>query len=133
MFVDPSAIVAILLDEPEAARLASVLSTKPLHTSPVAIFESATALMRVKNFGSDEAEALIREFLRLANIQIIAVTDDMATRALEAYEGFGKGRGHPAQLNMGNCFSYACATANQVPLLAKGEDFIKSDIELVRW
>ena len=56
------------------------------------------------------------------------VTDQDAHTALAAFSRYGKGRGHPAQLNLGDCFAYAVATNQRTTLLFKGEDFDKTDL-----
>jgi len=70
----------------------------------------------------------VREFLSAARIRTVPITDKEADLALGAFARYGKGRGHPAQLNMGDCFAYAVAKAHQVPLLFNGDDFDKTDI-----
>ncbi len=71
----------------------------------------------------------VDNFLRLAHVGIIAIGPDEMARALDAFNRFGKGR-HPAQLNMGDCFAYACAKTHGVPLLFKGDDFSQTDIAI---
>lgn len=129
MFVDASAIVAILTREPEADALADRLerARAPI-TSPVALFEAALGVCRKRHASVEEAEADVREFLDLARIRVVAITDKEATTALGAFARYGKGRGHPAQLNLGDCFAYAVAKNYRTALLFKGEDFDKTDI-----
>ena len=71
-------------------------------------------------------------FLSDIQIQKIPVTDDHVSAAEKGYARFGKGRGHPAQLNYGDCFSYALAKLSGEPLLCKGNDFLHTDIDVVR-
>jgi ribonuclease VapC len=129
MFVDASAIVAILTREPDADALADLLerARAPI-TSPVAVFEAALGVCRKRHASVEEAEADVREFLDLARIRIVAITDKEASTALSAFARYGKGRGHPAQLNLGDCFAYAVAKNYRTSLLFKGEDFDKTDI-----
>lgn len=128
MFVDASALVALLLVEHDAAPLAERLEAAGGgFTSPIAVFETIAVLMR-RPRTLVQAEAELSELLAAANISVIPISPDIGHLALEAFERFGKGRGHPAQLNMGDCFSYACARALGVPLLYKGEDFARTDI-----
>lgn len=75
------------------------------------------------------ARQLIDRLQRLPNIHTIAFDDHHLTTALDAFSRFGKGNGHPAQLNYGDCMAYAVAKIAQVPLLFKGDDFAKTDIE----
>ena len=129
MFVDASAIVAILTREPEADALADVLeSAQSPITSPIAIFEAALGLCRKRNASVEAAEQDVGEFLRLAGVRTMSVTDKEAHTALAAFSRYGKGRGHPAQLNLGDCFAYAVAKNHQTTLLFKGEDFDKTDL-----
>ena len=126
--VDASAIVAVLNREAEAPGLAAAIeAARAPFTSPLAIFQASSALMRVKGFAAGEAEAVAREFLDAASIRVVPISDAMASAALEAFGRFGKGR-HPAGLNFGDCFAYACATAYRAPLLYKGDDFAKTDV-----
>jgi ribonuclease VapC len=129
MFVDASAIVAILTREDDADALADLLerARAPI-TSPVAIFEAALGVCRKRHASVEEAEADVREFLALAGIRVITITDKEATTTLGAFARYGKGRGHPAQLNLGDCFAYAVAKNYRTALLFKGEDFDKTDI-----
>jgi ribonuclease VapC len=129
MFVDASAAVAILTCEADADALADALdgAASPM-TSPVAIFETVAAVCRKRHASVTEAQEDVREFLRAAGIRTVPITDKEAELALGAFARYGKGRGHPAQLNMGDCFAYAVAKAHQVPLLFKGDDFDKTDI-----
>ncbi len=129
MFVDASAIVAILTREPEADALADLLEAalSPI-TSPIAIFEATLGICRKRQASVEEAAEEVREFLGLAGVRAVPITDQDAETALAAFSRFGKGRGHPAQLNLGDCFAYAMAKNNQVTLLFKGEDFNKTDI-----
>jgi len=129
MFVDASAIVAILTREPEADALAEVLETarSPI-TSPIAIFEAALGICRKHHASVEEAEADVREFLEVAAIRAVSITEREAETALAAFSRYGKGRGHPAQLNLGDCFAYAVAKNHRTALLFKGDDFSTTDI-----
>jgi ribonuclease VapC len=129
MFVDASAIVAILTREPEADALSDVLerAQAPI-TSPIAIFEAALGICRKRHASVEEAEQDVGEFLGLAGVRIVPVTDKEAHTALVAFSRYGKGRGHPAQLNLGDCFAYAVAKNHRTTLLFNGEDFDKTDL-----
>jgi ribonuclease VapC len=129
MFVDASAIVAILTREPDADALADALEAAPLPiTSPVAVFEAVLGICRKHHASVAEARQDVREFLAAARIRTVPITDQEAETALEAFARYGKGRGHPAQLNMGDCFAYAIARNHRAALLFKGEDFNKTDV-----
>lgn len=129
MFVDASAIVAILTREADADALADALdgATAPI-TSPIAIFEATLGLCRKRKASVAAAEADLRAFLEIAGISCVAITPDDATTALAAFARFGKGRGHPAQLNLGDCFAYAVARNHGMPVLFTGADFSETDI-----
>jgi ribonuclease VapC len=130
MFVDASAIVAILNSEPQADAFADAIEANASTvTSPIAIFEAALALCRTRHTTVEDAAADVEEFLRVAGIQCLPITQKEAQTALAAYARYGKGRGHPAQLNLGDCFAYAMARNQAIPLLFKGDDFTKTDIE----
>jgi ribonuclease VapC len=129
MFVDASAVVAILTREAEADALADILgSARSPITSTIAIFEAVLGICRKRHASVDEAEQDVREFLDLAGIRAMPITEREAQTALAAFSRYGKGRGHPAQLNLGDCFAYAVAKNHRTPLLFKGEDFDKTDI-----
>ena len=129
MFVDASAIVAILTREAEADALADVLeSARSPITSPIAIFEAALGICRKRHASVEEAEEDVRQFLDTAGVRAVPITAREAETALAAFSRYGKGRGHPAQLNLGDCFAYAVAKNHRTALLFKGEDFDKTDI-----
>jgi ribonuclease VapC len=71
---------------------------------------------------------LVTRLLREARIEVVPITEDIAHLAVAAFERYGKGRGHDARLNFGDCLSYACAKAHGAALLFKGDDFIATDI-----
>jgi ribonuclease VapC len=128
MMIDASALCAILLREPEAEDFAeTIAATESPFTSPIAIYETVVALMRVNAWSAEEAESGVRRLLRAASIAVCAISDNTSSIAASAFDRFGKGR-HPAALNLGDCFAYACAKANDAPLLYKGDDFGKTDV-----
>jgi ribonuclease VapC len=129
MFVDASAIVAILTREAEADALADVLeNTRSPITSAIAIFEATLGICRKRHASVEEAEDDLRQFLAMAGVRTVPITEREAETALAAFSKYGKGRGHPAQLNLGDCFAYAAAKNHRTALLFKGEDFDKTDI-----
>ena len=129
MFVDASAIVAILTREPEADVLADLLeSARSPITSPIAIFEAVLGICRKRHASVEEAEEDVREFLAVGGVRAVSITEKEAETALAAFSRYGKGRGHPAQLNLGDCFAYAMAKNHRTALLFMGEDFGKTDI-----
>lgn len=129
MFVDASALTAILTDEGDArALVARLQQARRRMTSTLAVWETVVAVARRLDLSVPDARDAVRAYLDLAGIQVLAVTPEAAEVALDAYDRFGKGR-HPAGLNFGDCFAYACARAHRVPLLYKGNDFPLTDIE----
>ena len=130
MFVDASAIVAVLTGEPDADVLANTLdAARAPITSAVAVFEATLGLCRKRHASVAEAQADVAEFLAMAGVRNVSITAREAEAALDAFSRYGKGRGHPAQLNMGDCFAYAVAKTYRTALLFKGDDFAQTDIE----
>ena len=128
IFVDASALVAVLNDEPEAAAFIAVLETETTKlTSEIAVFEAAAAIARERQVPSQDAESAVRALVTEADIEILAITTDIGGMAIEAFQKYGKGR-HPARLNMGDCFAYACARSRGARLLYKGDDFPLTDM-----
>lgn len=129
MFVDSSAIVAILTGEEEADRFADRIEEAEARvTSPLAVFEATLGLCRKRHASMEEARADLRDFLDMAGIGIVGVSAADADMALLAFSRYGKGGSHPAQLNMGDCFAYAVARGRDIPLLYKGNDFSHTDM-----
>lgn len=128
MFVDASALVAILTAEPERPVLLDCLdgAVTPL-TSGLAIFETVVAVARKKALSVAEAEAEVDAFIRVAGLGIVPIAEAVSAQALAAHARYGKGR-HPARLNLGDCFAYACAQVHGLPLLYVGDDFPQTDI-----
>jgi ribonuclease VapC len=128
--LDASAIVAILTGEPEGDALTEALErASEITTSPVAVYEAALGLVRILKRSVEDAETDVTEFLRLARVAVQPIRPETAHVALEAFARYGKGRGHPARLNLGDCFIYAQAKLSSAALLFKGDDFSKTDIE----
>lgn len=129
MFVDASALTAMLTEEDEARELlARLQQTKTRLTSPLAVWETAIAVARVLDLPIAEASEAVERYLLLMEITVVNVPPETARIALEAFDRYGKGR-HPARLNFGDCFAYACARCLGQPLLFKGADFPHTDIE----
>jgi ribonuclease VapC len=130
MIVDTSAIVAVLRDEPDASAISEVLQRVPVcRISAATYVEAATVI------DSNRNPVLSRRFddmLRDARIRIESLTLEQAKIARQAYRDFGKGR-HKAGLNLGDCFAYALAKEMDEPLLFKGNDFRRTDIEAAKF
>lgn len=130
MFVDASALAAIVLGEPDARDLAERLDLAPEPiTSAIAIYEAVLAVARQRSGGFSAARADVGTLLDEARIRIVSIDAVDAAIAIDAFQRFGKGQGHPARLNLGDCFAYACAQRHRTPLLFKGDDFPQTDVE----
>ncbi|MFN4164789.1 MAG: type II toxin-antitoxin system VapC family toxin [Ferrovibrio sp.] len=129
MFIDASALCAMLTDEGDARELLARLQGTTMRlTSPLAVWETAISVARILDLPLDEARQAVEEYLDLMEIAVVAVPPEAAAIAIDAFGRYGKGR-HPAGLNFGDCFAYACARLNHEPLLFKGGDFPQTDIE----
>ena len=127
MFVDASAIVAIIAQEDDAASLAARLDqANEVHTSPIAIFEAARGLARIGNVAASAVMPLVEQFLAETSARTMPIDAELGRAAIEAFERFGAGR-HPASHNLGDCFAYACARRLDTSLLCKGNDFPRTD------
>ncbi|MCP3468162.1 type II toxin-antitoxin system VapC family toxin [Bradyrhizobium sp. CCGUVB23] len=129
MFIDASALTAMLTDENEARELLARLHQAATRlTSPLAVWEAAIAVARVLDLPISEASEAVESYLALMEIKLVQVPPETARIALDAFDRYGKGR-HPARLNFGDCFAYACARHLGEPLMFKGTDFPQTDIE----
>ena len=128
MVIDTSALLAILLAEPEAKLFAQAITGDPKRlVSAVSAFEAAIVIRARKGpAGVRELDLLIHS----GAMSIVSFDDEQVQIARTAYEKYGKGW-HPAALNLGDCASYALARTSGEPLLCKGDDFPKTDI--LRW
>ena len=128
MIIDTSALIAILRDEPEAGACALAIENEShvsRRISAASFFETAAVIDASRDpIASRRLDDLVKE----AEIVIEPVTEAQARLAREAYRDYGKGSGHAAKLNFGDCFSYALARATGEPLLFKGDDFVHTDI-----
>jgi ribonuclease VapC len=132
MFLDASAIIAMLADEEEGDAFADTLAAAPIRlTSPIAVWETVAGLAREYALSIPEARRKLAEFLAAAEVAVVPLGETELALALDAYDQFGKGR-HPARLNLGDCFAYAAAKARGAPLLRKDEGFWLTDIEQAR-
>ncbi len=128
IFVDASALIAIIAGEPEADSLADRLETDTVRgCSAISVWETVAGLCRSQAFSVPSARKHVTRFLGLGRIQFVNIGENECSIAIRAYAQFGKGR-HPAALNMGDCYAYACAKSNQAKLLFKGQDFEKTDV-----
>jgi ribonuclease VapC len=127
MVIDTSALVAIFLAEPERAKFLSLIIE-----APTRLISAANVLETGIVLEARRGEAAGREFdlfVFRANLEIAVVDGEQIEIARSAWRKYGKGR-HPSALNFGDCFAYALAKFRDEPLLAKGEDFARTDIEV---
>ena len=125
MIVDASALLAVLLDEPEARDFVVAIGTaERVAMSTVNYLEVA---IRMDRRDSILLTQKFDAFMALSAIEVLPVSLSQTRLARLAYAEFGKGR-HPARLNLGDCFAYALAKETGLPLLFKGEDFVQTDI-----
>jgi ribonuclease VapC len=129
VFVDASAIVAILSEEADASELAVALdaASQPI-TSPVAVWEAAASISRKTRRRAESELPDILAFLDIAQVEIIPIGMEVTSVAIAAFDRFGRRSGHPADLNMGDCFAYAFAKHHDTILLYKGKDFASMDV-----
>lgn len=131
MFIDTSAVVAILADEPEApVFIARIEAAGRRETGPHVRLEATINLARILGLPVAAAQEMYDAFLDAAGITVVSIDDAVARRAVQAFDTYGKGRGHPAQLNFADCLSYACAASGGIPILFKGRDFIHTDLDI---
>ncbi len=126
MIIDTSAIIAILRAEPEAEAFSrAIAGVRNRRVSAVNFVEAAAVIDGSRD---PVASRRLDELFQEANLAIEPVTVTQARLAREAYRDFGKGSGHPASLNLGDCFAYALAKELGEPMLFKGDGFGRTDI-----
>jgi ribonuclease VapC len=127
VIVDASAILALLLKEPDELAYFDILTDYPgeLLISPVNYMEVS---LRIDRGNMPEVSASLDPLLNRLAISIATINPAQARLAREAYQQYGKGR-HSARLNLGDCFAYALSKARNEPLLFKGDDFRLTDVE----
>jgi ribonuclease VapC len=125
MVLETSALLAVLMGEPERDSFIALLAAADDAVISAATLVEASIVMRAKTGAKGESD--LDELLAAAAVRCVAVDAAQAIVAREAYERFGKGRS-PAGLNFGDCFSYALARVMGRPLLFKGADFSKTDV-----
>ena len=130
MIVDTSALIAICGDEPERRQfLERILGAEHVSMSSASWLEAAVVVDARRD---PVLSRRFDELIRSVEIDIVPVTASQSAIARQAYRDFGRGSGHPARLNFGDCFSYALATEADEPLLFKGDDFVYTDVRSVR-
>jgi len=127
MVIDTSALIAIFLDEPERNRfLEQIIQAHERLISAASVVEAGIVLE------ARQGPAVSRDFdlfLHEAGIEIVSVDETQAAQARSAFRQYGKGR-HPAGLNFGDCFTYALAVVSGEPVLAKGDEFSRANLQM---
>jgi len=129
VIVDTSVLVALLTREPEAPAFGRLIATAPVVRLSAASYVELAAV--IDGHRDPVLSGALDSTIRASSIEVVPFTPAQARIARIAYQQFGRGSGHPARLNMGDCFSYALARDLGEPLLFKGAYFALTDIELV--
>jgi ribonuclease VapC len=128
VILDSSAVVAILRNEADSSIFSQAIEDNPIRRiSAASYLEVCIVIASGRN---PTVGRRIDEFFHEAEVVIEPVTTEQALIAREAYRDFGRGSGHPAKLNFGDCFAYALAKAKREPLLCKGDDFVHTDVKM---
>jgi ribonuclease VapC len=128
IFIDASAMISMMTGESDANELADQMEAEQSRLcSAISLWETIAGLCRSYTFSVPSARRVVQSFIALNEINFVTVGEHEFELASQAYAEFGKGR-HPAALNLGDCFAYACAKSNRAKLLFKGDDFTKTDI-----
>lgn len=126
--VDSSALCSLLLDEDGTELLGQTLErAAEAVTHTVSVYETVAAVARVSNLSVLEATETVTGFLAASEIAVVTIGQPEMMMSLEALARYGPGR-HPAELNMGDCFSYAVAKLRGASLLYKGDGFAQTDL-----
>jgi len=141
LFVDASVVVAILAEEQDASSLIDRLEQHggPYYVSAVVRMEATLSLTRrlagvagrdkpATPEMMDAARRLVEQFISDLECKEAMITGDVGAKALDAAQQYGKIMNHPAKLNMGDCFTYACARAYRTRIAYKGDDFSYTDL-----
>lgn len=124
--VDTSALFAFLAAEPEAEDMARVMYGSPVLVCAPTWAE--TGIVVSNKLGQDGLDRL-QQLAQALQFDVVTFDRGLADAAVDAHRRFGRGSGHPANLNFGDCFAYALAKSRRLPLLFKGDDFSHTDIE----
>ncbi len=130
MVLDTSAMVAILVSEPEADRLVAAVDAD--HTRLVSAATVVEASLVILGRFGEAGEPQLDRLLRTIGAEVVPVGEEQVGIARDAALRYGRGR-HAAALNFGDCFSYALSIARNEPLLFVGDDFSKTDVEACPW
>ena len=129
LFIDASALVAMITNEPERDLFRDRVLTEgdPLW-SAMACWEAVSAVRRRGELTVDAARELVMQSADFFSLRLVSVGQRELSAALDAYQTYGRNSGHPAKLNMGDCFGYAVAAEAALPILFKGDDFSRTDL-----
>ena len=130
MVIDSSALIALLLGEAETVGFVSAIAAAPSRVVSAPTYVE-TAIVMVARHGAEAKEKLDR-LLSTLGIDVVPFTRDQGDVAIVAYRQYGKGGGHAAGLNFGDCFTYALAKLRDEPVLFKGNDFARTDLQIAR-
>ena len=130
MFVETSALVEILTGGPQTEALLTRIdhASTDFHVSPTVEFEATVVLASKLDCSVADARGRVAAFVDELGARRLSITPAVGELAIEAFARYGKGRGHPAKLNFGDCFAYAAAKSEGLPLLFVGNDFAATDI-----
>jgi ribonuclease VapC len=129
LFLDASAMVAMMTGEPGSPALEERFgAANEILCSAIALWETERPVARKRTVPIPLASSEIESFVADFAIRLVPIAAAESRVAVEAYHRYGKGTGHPAKLNMGDCFAYACAKTNAATLLYKGDDFLHTDL-----
>lgn len=129
ILVDASAIVSIMTGETDAKPLTrSIEDHNDRLYCAVGAWEAVRAVARIRTIGVPKAQAAFDVLCHDFGMRLVAIGDAEGRIAIDAHRRYGKGTGHLARLNLGDCFAYACARTNDAKLLYKGNDFIHTDL-----
>lgn len=134
MFLDASVIVAAMTDEPEAAAIrAAMVERERLATSAIAVFETSCRVASLLRIPIDVAHRRVTEFAELSGIELLPIEAATSAEAHNCAARYHRLTGHAARLNMGDCFAYAAARTSGLELAYKGNDFVHTDINGIRF
>ncbi len=139
MYIDASAIVAILAEEKDARALAARIraAEPPFYVSPLTLYEATVSLAAKLALETglpnnallvDRMQRAVSEFIVSLGAKEILISGEIGRKAIEAAKLYGRAVGHAANLNFGDCFVYACAKSHRLRLLYKGDDFSHTDV-----
>lgn len=134
MFLDASVLIAALEDEPEAGDIqAALIGTPKMATSPVAIFEASCRIARARRISIVQALDIVEEFIATMRADLVVIDVAVGKAAHACASSYHHLTGHSARLNLGDCFAYGAAQTSGLKLAYKGNDFVHTDIDGIRF